>query len=1019
MAATFTAQLNLAKPATGDLDWGPEVDGNYDILDAAVYANREDRFLRIFGGGTLLYTANTGTITFSEDIIIHHGVSGFVSTLPATESPLVASSFYRLVYGNITRDPLSNETISVGNGNLFNDQVAVPSSNNAFIFAIRDNHSPVNQIVLFDGTILRDGEPGSLSSGSFVTLNLAYQNSAMGEIALSSNGKYFRIRAQDGPTDILVQQSLSPTTADTFVANNPISFAVQFTIATLKNISRLVAKLGKVGAPAGNYQYKIIKDSAGLPSTAGPDTVFSSSLIPVSGIPIVPADQVLQGGPGLVSLLPGTYWFVITVDATYRASVTGGNFIEIIRSSDASHAAATFNFLTTLWSASANHYYHRIFETVVANGPEIFKVSQASGGDVEVLGTASLKSNAQVEHHLSHTGLVALPVLSLTVPATIVLSTVEAILTVSPGDDLYLRNANDFENQGLYKILSATVNSPSPGQSTIVIDQTSSLETGGYRIALNSSEVVTSATIDVLRAADTNYAFNIYNQASALVAAVDSFRNRLVVYGDLIVEGSHTYINTETRVAETFLVESALTLGSQVLFDVNNSGINGIVARFRVGGVNALKIPFSGGIEISRSLLFISDNTYNIGAVGATRPANIYVAQSVVIGTGLTINATSIQSPGNLLIQALGTTLALQDSHMSSALNLTNTTQEYTDFVSFYGASTSLLGALDALATNAQIPAQLTAQSPATSKLQIDSSVVIRSDGTALNLPPEGSSVPVIGLSTIDFQTQGLVGGPFSVTFPPTSTVGFYRRAAFTVIAGGTIKVVFSAQAATLGAVVDPGTLFPAGIPLGWVDLICTQASPSLFKTANSVSNVIQNSVSGIPQVHIFMPGVDDTVSEIQEPLTGVVDGVNRIFTLSQVPVTPTALKIYKNSLYIKPGGYTLVGSTVTFTIPETPQLGQFLDADYTVAAVPVVPVISGAPNFIDHLVTGPEAIAKAFTLTPTPALNSAVLVDVYTDGPVQFGVDFTISGNQFQWGGYGLDGLLVAGDTVRLFYFS
>jgi len=36
MASTYTANLNLAKPAKGDVDWDDEVNGNSDILDVAV-----------------------------------------------------------------------------------------------------------------------------------------------------------------------------------------------------------------------------------------------------------------------------------------------------------------------------------------------------------------------------------------------------------------------------------------------------------------------------------------------------------------------------------------------------------------------------------------------------------------------------------------------------------------------------------------------------------------------------------------------------------------------------------------------------------------------------------------------------------------------------------------------------------------------------------------------------------------------------------------------------------------------
>lgn len=58
-----------------------------------------------------------------------------------------------------------------------------------------------------------------------------------------------------------------------------------------------------------------------------------------------------------------------------------------------------------------------------------------------------------------------------------------------------------------------------------------------------------------------------------------------------------------------------------------------------------LIIPASavnGGGQISTNLLFVPDNTYSIGAAGATRPSNVYVANAVQVGTGTIPTITTI-----------------------------------------------------------------------------------------------------------------------------------------------------------------------------------------------------------------------------------------------------------------------------------------------------------------------------------------------------------------------------------------
>jgi len=49
---------------------------------------------------------------------------------------------------------------------------------------------------------------------------------------------------------------------------------------------------------------------------------------------------------------------------------------------------------------------------------------------------------------------------------------------------------------------------------------------------------------------------------------------------------------------------------------------------------------------LPESLLFTPDNTYDIGANGANRPRNVYVANSIVAGSGIILRGFSYLSSG-------------------------------------------------------------------------------------------------------------------------------------------------------------------------------------------------------------------------------------------------------------------------------------------------------------------------------------------------------------------------------------
>lgn len=63
---------------------------------------------------------------------------------------------------------------------------------------------------------------------------------------------------------------------------------------------------------------------------------------------------------------------------------------------------------------------------------------------------------------------------------------------------------------------------------------------------------------------------------------------------------------------------------------------------------------------------------------------------------------------------------------------------------------------------------------------------------------------------------------------------------------------------------------------------------------------------------------------------SGVVDGANATFALSQPPVPPSSLALYRNGILQKAGlDYTLNGNTITFAAASTPQAGDILLASF------------------------------------------------------------------------------------------
>lgn len=143
-------------------------------------------------------------------------------------------------------------------------------------------------------------------------------------------------------------------------------------------------------------------------------------------------------------------------------------------------------------------------------------------------------------------------------------------------------------------------------------------------------------------------------------------------------------------------------------------------------------------------------------------------------------------------------------------------------------------------------------------------------DGTGKILPPDANNLvgTAINPGKISFKTGAVIGGtsvtvnnlPFAI--PPT-TVGYFRRMVIAQTATG-LKARFSDEVvgpynyATLD---DPGTLWAflvEATPVMFVDLEAyDNGGFTAFKTANSATSIIENSVVGVPRIFNLGGGGD------------------------------------------------------------------------------------------------------------------------------------------------------------------
>lgn len=110
------------------------------------------------------------------------------------------------------------------------------------------------------------------------------------------------------------------------------------------------------------------------------------------------------------------------------------------------------------------------------------------------------------------------------------------------------------------------------------------------------------------------------------------------------------------------------------------------------------------------------------------------------------------------------------------------------------------------------------------------------------------------------------------------------------------------------------------------------------------------------------------------------------------------AVDVYGDIILKGTGSTTVTRSGQTFTINTT--------------------VPASSPTFEYRTISAGEESAKQLTLGATPATANKTILDVRGAGAQFYTDDYTVSGAVLSWSGLGLDGVLTAGDKVRITYY-
>jgi hypothetical protein len=150
---------------------------------------------------------------------------------------------------------------------------------------------------------------------------------------------------------------------------------------------------------------------------------------------------------------------------------------------------------------------------------------------------------------------------------------------------------------------------------------------------------------------------------------------------------------------------------------------------------------------------------------------------------------------------------------------------------------------------------------------------------------------------------------------------------------------------------------------------------------------------------------------------TGPINGVNTAFTVTLLPVDGTIL-VLRNGIKVPASDYAFANPTITMNV--APAYGQKIEVFYITNGFSAT--IQAVLDFKveNRVISAGEITAKKLTLTSTPNVPTEVIVDVAGGSAQVYNVDFNIiNGNELNWNGFALDGIIFAGSILRIQYYA
>lgn len=161
----------------------------------------------------------------------------------------------------------------------------------------------------------------------------------------------------------------------------------------------------------------------------------------------------------------------------------------------------------------------------------------------------------------------------------------------------------------------------------------------------------------------------------------------------------------------------------------------------------------------------------------------------------------------------------------------------------------------------------------------------------------------------------------------------------------------------------------------------------------------------------------DGTLIPQFEQADGDVDGLNDVFGLEYAPISAESTVVFVNGLAMPRGvAWSLDEDEITFEPDYVPAEESDVWV-YYLRESDEIGSTGAIPKTEYVTISGPQALAKAITLSHTPQAPTEVHLDVIGGTAQFYGDDFTVSGATLSWSGLDLDGVLAAGDKLRISY--